>query len=85
MRAEGEDLQDIEATNRAFREEAARLGFHFGCGSCAHVLRENRVCSMGYPNQHLTDENAAIQPDGQVAFCKYWELGETIGWGRSNA
>ncbi len=79
MRATPEDLEDIEEANARFFEEANRFKFHFGCASCAHVIRANKLCSMGYPNTWLTDELTAIQPDGQIAFCKYYELGETIG------
>ena len=77
MRADVKDLEDIEAANAAFLVEVQKVDLHFGCGSCAHVVPSEGSCSMGYPNHHLTREDVAIQPDGNVAFCKHWELGET--------
>ncbi len=78
MRARLQDADDIAAANAAFRAEVERVGFHFRCGSCTHVHRGTAMCSMGYPNGYLRGEVVAIQPDGNLAFCKYFELGETL-------
>ena len=33
-------------------------------------------CSMGYPNHFLKGPVRAIMQNGDLAFCKYFELGE---------
>ena len=78
MRARTQDLSDVDATNAAFRAEVAAFGFHFRCGSCAHVVRDTKSCSLGYPNDYLLGCELVIQPDGNLTFCKYFELGETL-------
>jgi len=78
MKARPQDLQDVEAANEAFRGEIAAFGFHYRCGSCAHVHRGTRSCSLGYPNDFLLGPEDAVQPDGNLTFCKYFELGETL-------
>ena len=78
MKAVDTDATAIAADNDGFRAEVARFGFHFRCGSCAHVDRASATCSLGYPNGYLRGEVRAIQADGNLAFCKYFELGETL-------
>ena len=79
MRAKPEDLEDLAATNAAFRAEVAAFGFHFRCGSCVHVHRGTKLCSLGYPNDTLRGDEIAVQPDGHLTFCKYFEIGEFTG------
>lgn len=78
MKARPKDMDDVDATNAAFREEIARFGFHYRCGSCAHVHRGTKSCSLGYPNDFLLRRAVVVQPDGNLTFCKYFELGETL-------
>lgn len=78
MKARYADAADIAGANQAFRVQVKRVGFHFRCGSCTHVHRGSAACSLGYPNGYLRGEVVAIQPDGNLAFCKYFELGETL-------
>ena len=79
MRAREDDLQDLDEANRRFRRETERLRFHYRCGSCAHIEQSSMTCSLGYPNDTLIGAVRAIQPDGNLAFCKYFELGEGAG------
>jgi hypothetical protein len=78
MKARPGDLNDVDAANDAFRAEIDAFGFHYRCGSCVHVHRETRSCSLGYPNDFLLGAEAAVQPDGNLTFCKYFELGEAL-------
>ncbi len=78
MKARLADLDDVDACNQAFRAEIQAYRFHFRCGSCVHVHRGTRSCSLGYPNAFLLGPEAVIQPDGNLSFCKYFELGETL-------
>ena len=78
MRARPEDLEDLEATNLAFRQEIETFGFHYRCGSCVHVHRSTRSCSLGYPNDFLLGPKVVVQRDGNLTFCKYFEIGETL-------
>ncbi|MCB9729297.1 MAG: hypothetical protein H6744_16060 [Deltaproteobacteria bacterium] len=77
MRARDADLADIEAVNARFREEARRFGLRYRCSSCAHVDARLGDCSLGYPNDTLRGAVRALEPDGQLTFCKYFELGES--------
>ena len=79
MRAREDDLQNLDDANRRFREETERLRLHYRCESCAHIERSSMKCSLGYPNDTLIGPVRAIQPDGNLAFCKYFELGEGAG------
>lgn len=78
MKATEEDLRDLEAANRRFREETERLRFHYRCEACAHIVPVTNRCSLGYPNDTLVGPIHAIQADGNLTFCKYFELGETV-------
>ena len=78
MKARPQDLNDVEAANVAFRAEVQSFAFHYRCGSCVHVHRDTRSCSLGYPNDFLVDREVAVQADGNLTFCKYFELGETL-------
>ena len=78
MKALPGDLSDVDATNAAFRAEIDAFGFHYRCGSCVHVHRGTRCCSLGYPNDFLLGTEEVVQPDGNLTFCKYFELGETL-------
>lgn len=69
----------IAVANQQFIQEVEAVGFHFRCGSCAHVQRTAATCSLGFPNHFLRGEVVALQADGEMAFCKYFELGETLG------
>jgi hypothetical protein len=80
VKASSDDLQDLDLTNEAFQRECTRTNFHFRCASCAHVMREDQTCSLGYPNAFLLDTQRAVTPDGNLTFCKYFELGESLGW-----
>ena len=77
MKGRHEELDNIEAVNEAFRDEVATFGFHYRCGSCVHVHRGTRSCSLGYPNGFLLGPRTVIHADGNLTFCKYFELGET--------
>ena len=35
-------------------------------------------CSLGYPNHYLTGPDIVVQADGNLTFCKYFEVGETL-------
>ena len=76
MKARATDLEDLELTNRAFRAEVEAHNFHYRCGSCAHVHRDTKACSLGYPNHYLLGVEIVAQPDGNLTFCKYFEIGE---------
>ena len=78
MRARPSDLEDLDATNAAFRAEATQYNFHYRCGSCVHVHRATKLCSLGYPNDTLKGDEVVAQPDGHLTFCKYFEVGEFI-------
>jgi len=75
-----EDAADPAAANARFLAEVEAYGLRFRCSACAHVVPAPRVadlrCSLGYPNPTLTGPWVAITDDGQIAFCKYFELGE---------
>lgn len=76
MRALPEDLAAREEVNARFRAEVERFGLRFRCASCAHVVATTGACSLEYPNPMLTGAVRAIEPDGALVFCKYFELGE---------
>ncbi|MGB0589683.1 MAG: hypothetical protein ACPGU1_08405 [Myxococcota bacterium] len=78
MKARPEELDDKDATNDAFRAEVNTFDFHYRCESCAHVKRATRECSLGYPNHYLTGPEIVVQADGNLTFCKYFEVGETL-------
>jgi hypothetical protein len=78
VKARADDLDDVEATNVAFRAEVTAFNFHYRCDSCAHVHRESKQCSLGYPNHYLTGPTIVVQLDGNLTFCKYFEVGETL-------
>ncbi len=78
MKARAEDLDDLERTNAAFRAEVERFAFKYRCGSCVHVHRQTSSCSLGYPNDFLVGCEIVVQLDGNLTFCKYFEVGETI-------
>ncbi len=79
MRALPEDLAAREEVNARFRAEVTRFGLRFRCGSCAHVVARDGACSLSYPNPMLSGAIRAIEPDGALVFCKYFELGEADG------
>ena len=76
MRATAADLCDLEAANARFVAEARAHDLRFRCEHCAHAHRAGNACSMGYPNHFLQGPPRAVMPDGALAFCKYFELGE---------
>jgi hypothetical protein len=76
LRALPEHRAAIDEVNARFRAEVERYGLRFRCSSCAHVVAAERACSLDYPNQTLVGEIRAIEPDGALVFCKYFELGE---------
>tara|TARA_B100000530_G_C15572357_1_gene335010 strand:+ start:248 stop:499 length:252 start_codon:yes stop_codon:yes gene_type:complete len=78
VKARRDDLADPDATNQAFREEVDAFKFHYRCGSCAHIHRATMQCSLGYPNHYLTGPDIVVQADGNLTFCKYFEVGETL-------
>ena len=78
MKARPEDLNDVDATNDAFRRQIDLFGFHYRCGSCVHVHRGTKSCSLGYPNDFLLGAEVVVQRDGNLTFCKYFEIGETL-------
>ena len=67
---------EAEALNHAFRLSAAKFNLAFRCDACAHVHFGTSSCSLGYPNHYLTGDVIAVQPDLNMTFCKYFELGE---------
>ena len=73
-------LSGLDLSDSAFQKECAETIFQFRCGSCAHVTRLDRSCSLGYPNAFLLDTQRAVTEEGDLTFCKYFELGETLGW-----
>ena len=77
MRATQSDLQDVDQANRRFSEESFRYDFQYRCESCAHITFSTQACSLGYPNHYLIGPVRAIEADGNLSFCKYFELGET--------
>ncbi len=78
MKALPIELADLETTNAIFREEVDRFRLHYRCGSCAHVQRATMMCSMGYPNDFMLGRVNLVHADGNLTFCKYFELGETL-------
>jgi hypothetical protein len=81
MKARDEDLRDLEEANRRFRDETERLRFQYRCDACAHIVPSTNSCSLGYPNDTLIGPIHAIQADGNLTFCKYFELGERVSRG----
>ena len=79
MRATQDDLQDVDLANQRFSEESKRYSFQYRCESCAHIAYSTDSCSLGYPNHFLVGPVRAIEADGNLSFCKYFELGETRG------
>jgi hypothetical protein len=77
MRATPDDLEDVDLANQRFSEETRQYAFRYRCESCAHIERSTETCSLGYPNHFLVGPVRAIEPDGNLSFCKYFELGET--------
>lgn len=71
-----EQSDEAEALNVAFRANAAKFNLAFRCDACAHVHIGTSSCSLGYPNHYLTGDIIAVQPDLNMTFCKYFELGE---------
>ena len=80
MQGTKEDLADLATTNAAFRKECEAFSFLYTCPACAHVVRSSKMCSLGYPNDFLLKGEECITADGNLVFCKYFELGEAIGW-----
>ncbi len=76
MKALPADLTALDETNRRFLAEIERYGFRYRCDACAHLHVSSNECSLGYPNHYLTGPQVAIQADGNLTFCKYFELGE---------
>ena len=76
MKAIQEDLKDIESANQRFRKQAFQYGFEYRCESCAHIVVSTALCSLGYPNEFMKGKRYAIKADGNLTFCKYFELGE---------
>lgn len=76
MKALPEDAEHLDETNERFVSEIARFAFKYRCVDCAHLEHSTDACSLGYPNHYLTGEQVAIQADGNLTFCKYFELGE---------
>lgn len=80
MKPRPEDAADPAAANARFLAEVRAFGLRFRCAACAHVVPADRVsalrCSLGYPNPTLTGPWQAITDAGEIAFCKYFELGE---------
>lgn len=77
MKARETDLCSPDEATALFCREADGFRFHYRCRSCAHVERSSSTCSLGYPNGYLLGPRRVIQPDGNLTFCKYFELGET--------
>ena len=78
MKSTATTPQEQAETNERFQQETTRFRFHYRCDACAHIHRATKQCSMGYPNDFMLNAVVAIQPDGNLTFCKYFELGETI-------
>lgn len=76
MRPRPEDLADPAEANARFLAEVDAVGMRFRCAACAHVVAADRSCSLGYPNATLVGPRCAITAAGELAFCKYFELGE---------
>ena len=76
MKPRPEDAADPAAANARFLAEARAFGLRFRCAACAHVVPADRSCSLGYPNPTLVGPWQAITDAGEIAFCKYFELGE---------
>ena len=73
---DGLNLSDIAAVNQRFSEQAERFNLLYDCRDCVHVDVDTRKCSQLYPNDHLykaADLRHALDPDGQLVFCKYFE------------
>lgn len=77
MRATDQDALDLQAANDVFNHECDAFRFHYTCPSCAHVAPSANTCSLGYPNEHLKHGKQAITADGNLIFCKYFELSES--------
>ena len=76
MRATPEDLRDMNEANDRFVAEVQSFSLRYRCESCAHIQVSNNACSLGYPNETLVGPVRAIAADGNLTFCKYFELGE---------
>lgn len=80
MKATPEDLRALDEANERFLEDVSDYQLRYRCESCAHLDAPSAVCSLGYPNDTLVGPVRAISADGNLTFCKYFELGEqTMG------
>ncbi|MEZ4269300.1 MAG: hypothetical protein R3F39_23325 [Myxococcota bacterium] len=79
MKALPEDVAAAAEVNARFEAEVERFAFRFRCPSCAHFAFAAASCSLGFPNAMLTGAVRAIEPHGELVFCKYFELGEDDG------
>ncbi len=69
--------QDLVARRDHFRVEARQFELRYRCRDCVHVVPSTVTCSMFFPNTMLRDVDGPFQPDGNYAFCKYFELAES--------
>ncbi|MGM0576976.1 MAG: hypothetical protein ACQEXJ_14725 [Myxococcota bacterium] len=76
MKALAEDLADRDAANARFREQVRRLRFRYRCDSCLHAHHASGTCSLGFPNEIMKGGHEAILPNGDLGFCKTFELSE---------
>ena len=67
--------ETLEARDRkeTFLNEAKAFRLRFRCRDCVHVITSTVACSLLFPNRHLRDVEGPFQPDGEWAFCKYFE------------
>ncbi len=71
------DEVEIAGVNHRFQAEVGEYGLRYRCVDCAHMVPIRQSCSLGYPNEWLTQGgDRARDCQGRFVFCKEFELTE---------
>ncbi|MCA9523582.1 MAG: hypothetical protein KC609_21550 [Myxococcales bacterium] len=60
--------------DQRFLDEARELDFRYTCRDCIHACPFDGHCSLLYPNDELLRAEFAVDSEGRLIFCKYFEL-----------
>lgn len=60
--------------DQQFLDEKLRHDFRYTCRDCIHACPLDGHCSLGYPNDELLHTEVAVDSEGRLIFCKYFEL-----------
>ena len=61
-------------TDARLRDEAERFTLRFTCEECVHFDAASARCGNGYPPGPRAGAIARAHDDGELAFCKEYEL-----------